>query len=148
VDPRAGLDDVMRKFLILPVLELQPLGRSARSQAVYRVRYPDSCITNLKQILFMKCAVLWTVRSCSLERASHFGRTYRCQLWGRIVSQVRNKRGRGASCMLLLVSCLDYSSTLKVKAARSCYMHVGLSLNCMALRYRRPVLFKVVAMSS
>jgi hypothetical protein len=32
VDPRAGLDDVeKRKFLTLPGLELQPLGRSAHS---------------------------------------------------------------------------------------------------------------------
>jgi hypothetical protein len=41
VDPRAGLDDVVRrKFLPLPVLELRPLGRSARSQSLYRLRYP------------------------------------------------------------------------------------------------------------
>jgi hypothetical protein len=32
VDPRAGLDDVKRKFVILPGLELRPLGRPARSQ--------------------------------------------------------------------------------------------------------------------
>jgi hypothetical protein len=41
VDPRAGLDDVeKRKFLILPGLELRPLGRSARTQSLYRLRYP------------------------------------------------------------------------------------------------------------
>jgi hypothetical protein len=34
VNPRAGLDDVEnRKFLILPGLELQPLGRPIRSQS-------------------------------------------------------------------------------------------------------------------
>jgi hypothetical protein len=33
VDPRASLDDVeKRKFLILPGLEIRPLGRAARSQ--------------------------------------------------------------------------------------------------------------------
>jgi hypothetical protein len=33
VVPRAGVDDVeKRKFLTLPVLELRPLGRPARSQ--------------------------------------------------------------------------------------------------------------------
>jgi hypothetical protein len=31
VDPRAGQDDVKRKFLTLPGLELRPLGRPARS---------------------------------------------------------------------------------------------------------------------
>jgi hypothetical protein len=41
VDPRAGLDDVKkRKFLTLPGLELRPLGRPARSQSLYRLRYP------------------------------------------------------------------------------------------------------------
>jgi hypothetical protein len=43
VDPRAGLDDVeKRKFFTLPGLELQPLGRPARSQSLYRLRYPGS----------------------------------------------------------------------------------------------------------
>jgi hypothetical protein len=43
VDPRSGLDDVeKRKFLTLPGLELRPLGRPARSQSLYRLRYPGS----------------------------------------------------------------------------------------------------------
>jgi hypothetical protein len=38
---RAGLDDVERaKFLTLLGLELRPLGRPARSQSLYRLRYP------------------------------------------------------------------------------------------------------------
>jgi hypothetical protein len=36
----ADLEDVKRKFLILPGLELQSLGRPARSQSLYRLRYP------------------------------------------------------------------------------------------------------------
>jgi hypothetical protein len=41
VIPRAGLDDVEKiKFLTLPGLEFRPLGRPARSQSVYRLRYP------------------------------------------------------------------------------------------------------------
>jgi hypothetical protein len=41
VDPGAGLDDFEeRKFLTLPGLELRPLGRPARSQSLYRLRYP------------------------------------------------------------------------------------------------------------
>jgi hypothetical protein len=35
VDPIAGLDDVNRKFLTLPGLELRPLGRPARNQSLY-----------------------------------------------------------------------------------------------------------------
>jgi hypothetical protein len=41
VDPRAGLDDTKkRKFLPPPGLELRSLGRPARSQLLYRLRYP------------------------------------------------------------------------------------------------------------
>jgi hypothetical protein len=48
VNPRAGLDDVKkRKFLTLLGLERLPLGRPARSQSLYRLRYPGSC-HNLK----------------------------------------------------------------------------------------------------
>jgi hypothetical protein len=43
VDPRARLDDVeKRTFLILPELELRPLGHPARSQLLYRLSYPGS----------------------------------------------------------------------------------------------------------
>jgi hypothetical protein len=43
VGPRAGLDDVeKRKFLTIPGLELRPLGRPARSQSLYQLRYPSS----------------------------------------------------------------------------------------------------------
>jgi hypothetical protein len=43
VDPRAALDDLLKgKFLTLPGLELQPLSRPARSQSLYRLRYPGS----------------------------------------------------------------------------------------------------------
>jgi hypothetical protein len=40
---RAGLNDVeKRKFLTLPRLQLQPLRHPARSQSLYRLRYPGS----------------------------------------------------------------------------------------------------------
>jgi hypothetical protein len=43
VNLRAGLDDLeKRKFLTLPGLELRPLGRPARTQSLYRLRYPGS----------------------------------------------------------------------------------------------------------
>jgi hypothetical protein len=43
VDPTTGLDDVEKRiFLILPGLELRPLRRPARSQSLYRLRYPGS----------------------------------------------------------------------------------------------------------
>jgi hypothetical protein len=38
VDPTAGLDDVKRKFLTLPALELRPPGHPARSQSLSRLR--------------------------------------------------------------------------------------------------------------
>jgi hypothetical protein len=43
VDPSADLNNVeKRTFLILPGRELRPLGRPARSQSLYRLRYPGS----------------------------------------------------------------------------------------------------------
>jgi hypothetical protein len=43
MDPGTGLDDVEeRKFLTVPGIEFQPLGRPARSQLLYRPRYPSS----------------------------------------------------------------------------------------------------------
>jgi hypothetical protein len=43
VGPRADLDErEKRKFLTLPELELRPLGRLARRQSLYRLRYPSS----------------------------------------------------------------------------------------------------------
>jgi hypothetical protein len=43
MSPGTGLDDMeMRKFLPSPGLELQSLGRPARSQSLYRLRYPGS----------------------------------------------------------------------------------------------------------
>jgi hypothetical protein len=43
VGPRAGLDGMeKRKFLTQSGLELRPLGRPARSQSLYRLRYPGS----------------------------------------------------------------------------------------------------------
>jgi hypothetical protein len=45
VGPRAGLNDMNRKFLTLLGLELQLLSRPARSQSLYRLRCPGSkCI--------------------------------------------------------------------------------------------------------
>jgi hypothetical protein len=43
VNPRADLENVeKRKFLTLPGLELQPLGRPAHSQSLYRLPYTKS----------------------------------------------------------------------------------------------------------
>jgi hypothetical protein len=45
VGHRFGLDDLeTRKCLILAGLELRPLGRPARNQSLYRLRYPGSPI--------------------------------------------------------------------------------------------------------
>jgi hypothetical protein len=48
VNPRAGLDDLeKRKFLTLPGFELRPVGRPARSQSLYRLRYAGSYIEHV-----------------------------------------------------------------------------------------------------
>jgi hypothetical protein len=53
VGPRAGLDEVeKRKFLNLPGLELRLRGRPARSQSLYRLRYPGSfCNDDILEII-------------------------------------------------------------------------------------------------
>jgi hypothetical protein len=56
VDSRAGLDYLKkRKFLTLPGLELQPLGRPARSQSLYRLRYPGRM--HIQDDLDVKCFI-------------------------------------------------------------------------------------------
>jgi hypothetical protein len=40
--PRTGLNDVKRKFLTLPVLELRPFGRPSLSKSLDQLRYPGS----------------------------------------------------------------------------------------------------------
>jgi hypothetical protein len=48
VGQRNGLDDVKkRKILPPPGLEIRPLGHPARSQSLYRVRYPDYKINRM-----------------------------------------------------------------------------------------------------
>jgi hypothetical protein len=45
VGPRAGLDNVENsKFFTLLGFELRPLGREARSQSLYILRYPFSLV--------------------------------------------------------------------------------------------------------
>jgi hypothetical protein len=58
VDPRAGLDDMKkRKFLTLPGLELRLLGRPARSQSLYRLRYQVK--SNIGCNVVNRCLVLY-----------------------------------------------------------------------------------------
>jgi hypothetical protein len=62
VDLRAGPDDLeKRKFLTLPVLELRPLGRPARSQLLYRLRYPGSREQGVEENI-------WTEERCKRRR--------------------------------------------------------------------------------
>jgi hypothetical protein len=60
VNPRAGLDDMEKwKFLTLPELKLRRPGRLARSQSLYRLRYPGSYIS-----LFQYTRIIWSVIIC------------------------------------------------------------------------------------
>jgi hypothetical protein len=49
-----------RKFLTLPGLELRPLSRPARSQSLYRLRYPGSCTCTVEHNF---ASGMWTVAS-------------------------------------------------------------------------------------
>jgi hypothetical protein len=58
VGPGTGLDGVeRRKILPLPGLELRPLGRLARGQLLYRLRYPGYLYPLYEHLL--TSAVLW-----------------------------------------------------------------------------------------
>jgi hypothetical protein len=72
VDPRVGLEYVeKRKFLTLPGLELRPLGRPARSQSLYRVRYLESYFE-----MYILLAILYDTEYnfhiCNYHKKEHF----------------------------------------------------------------------------
>jgi hypothetical protein len=69
VDPRAGLNYMENwKFLTLLRLELRPLCRPARSQSLYRLRYPGSLILTLTKSFFQ-----WLFQPIRFR--NHFSRT-------------------------------------------------------------------------
>jgi hypothetical protein len=74
VGPNAVLDDVEnRKFLTLPELELRPLGSPARSQSLYRLRYPgfmDKKINKKKNIAYQEMKSL--VTEPNIREARHY----------------------------------------------------------------------------
>jgi hypothetical protein len=75
VDPRVGLDDMEKiKFLILPGLELRPLRRPARSQSLYRLRYPGSSRSINKYICI--CINEGGAQVICNTRKLHYQRTY------------------------------------------------------------------------
>jgi hypothetical protein len=62
MSPRAGLDDVEnRKFLTLLGLELRILGRPARSQSLYQLRYPGS-LNSIKFVLLIQLTDLFCLQ--------------------------------------------------------------------------------------
>jgi hypothetical protein len=61
VGPRACLDDAKkRKFLTLPGLELRPLGRPARRESLYRLRYPGSHTPGRLSYTTLRFAKSWS----------------------------------------------------------------------------------------
>jgi hypothetical protein len=76
VDPRAGLDDVEKKnVLTLPGLELRSFCRPARSQSLYRLRYPGSqCYLG---VIFKCYALLYRVYQNSTAKVQDCTHTER-----------------------------------------------------------------------
>jgi hypothetical protein len=116
--PRAGLDDVeRRKFLTLPGLELRSLGRPARSQSLYRLRYPVSlCVSILQlKIMWNKLFVFTRHRgeSVSLDCIPLFGEP---NCVGCVVWQCWCLHG-AAGCLQVRMSC---SSVVPVRSSRCC----------------------------
>jgi hypothetical protein len=68
VGPRAGLDGVEKiKFVTIPGPELRPLGRPARSQSLYRLRYLGSLLLLLLFVFvaFPLCCLIADVCICA-----------------------------------------------------------------------------------
>jgi hypothetical protein len=66
VGPRAGLYGVeKRKFLILQRLEL--VRRPARSQSVYRLRYPNLQVYESNQFIYLRISFLNSKSVCRSE---------------------------------------------------------------------------------
>jgi hypothetical protein len=64
VGPRAGLDEMEKRiFLTLQVLESGPLGSSARTQSLYRLRFPGSWREIYKSSQFSRNAYAGNPRS-------------------------------------------------------------------------------------
>jgi hypothetical protein len=75
----------------------------------------------LRAAVVMKSSVLWDIRPCSpLKVNRYFGGTCRFHLQSRRISQERNGREAGSKQRYFtLLSCLTYSSILKMKATCS-----------------------------
>jgi hypothetical protein len=58
VGSRVNLDDMTLEFLPPPGLELRPLDRSARSQPLYRLRYPGSSLFGIiHKVKLFPCSI-------------------------------------------------------------------------------------------
>jgi hypothetical protein len=131
VGPRAGLDHVeKRKFWTLTGLELRPLGRQARGQSLYRLRYPGSRTTqnyipedrtvqrNVSSEFFMvvmiMIVVLWAVMSCEYQ-----------QPYFNVEPQNFNLEDEGK---LLLRNVAVHSQNYMMQEPRS--LHIGKSVLC------------------
>jgi hypothetical protein len=75
VDLRTGLDDVeKRKFFLRSGLELRLLGCPARSQSLYRVRYPGSLLfCHVLSVSFVCKQSGTTSRDSSVPTATSYG---------------------------------------------------------------------------
>jgi hypothetical protein len=74
----------------------------------------------------MQSYVLWNITPCSpLKVNQHLEGTCRLHLQGRRISHARNQHEAGSKQRFILVSCLVYSSTLKMEATCSCVTSVG-----------------------
>jgi hypothetical protein len=68
VGPRTGLDDVERRKIVpLSGLELGLLGRSARNQSLYRLRYPDRTTVIIVVIIIIIIIMRWAGHVARME---------------------------------------------------------------------------------
>jgi hypothetical protein len=80
VDPRGGLDDLeKRKFLILPGLELRPLGRPLRSQSLYQWSpyiCSTECTYKVRLFVSVEVNISWIFKDVPLNMAVNLNPVY------------------------------------------------------------------------
>jgi hypothetical protein len=136
-----------KKFFTLKGLELRSICRPARSQSLYRLRYPGCLVRYIKNsILFIlvlqrclwKSSTFWVISPYSPLKPTDVSEKHRLYLQGRKISNRRNRVKQATNRELIaawftIVSPLTYSSTMKIKA--KCFSETSVDFQWITWRY-------------
>jgi hypothetical protein len=138
VNLRAGLDDVeKRKHLALPGLQLRSLGRPARSQLLYRLRYPGSDLspTVLTELRTLPRHFLQPSQIVFIQSLKSFGIKQFCS-WYRSRKQITNRAEMGGTTGVLQNSVVQnwspttytHYTTSLMRGSRKRWIDLGLRI--------------------